>query len=303
MLSAEQWRPAAASFEEFVRQRVSAPKLDPRDPDIKATWFSEEARKQFESLRVQDDIVAERITYASEGLAIDGYRIAPIKPDGRCPVVIWGRGGNNGDGVISEWDLIDLAGWARRGWVVIASNYRGAPGSEGRDEFGGADVADQLNAIAVARTVPCADMRNVFMFGRSRGGLMTYRAIAAGAPVRAAATIGGAADLSEAARDRPDLAPAMRQIMPDYDEEAANRFCRRSAVCWPEKITVPLLLMHGQQDWRVPTKVGLDFAQALQRAGRPYELRVYWGEDHQLSGMRDEAHATARAFFERHMAE
>lgn len=302
VLQSEVWRPEAVDFDTFVEQRVGKHSPgDARDPIVRREWFSQRAERQFDALRQQTSISSERIKYASDGLAVDGYRLAPKSPTGSCPVLLWARGGVGASGVVGEWDLVDLAGWAERGWVVVASNYRGSPGSEGRDEFGGADVADLLNAAKVARSVPCADKENVFVLGRSRGGLMAFRAIAEGAPIRAAATIGAASDLASGDSDRPDLFPNLRAAMPDFEAEAANRFCRRSAVCWPEKIGVPLLLMHGQKDWRVPPRYALEFGLALEKAGRPYELRIFWGEDHQLSGMRDAAHDTAREFFERHM--
>ena len=68
--------------------------------------------------------------------------------------------------------------------------YRGSEGAPGRDEMGGADLADLMNIRAVIASLPYADATNTFLYGESRGGMMVLQALRDGFEARAAATVG-----------------------------------------------------------------------------------------------------------------
>lgn len=109
----------------------------------------------------QAPFVAERIVYESDGLRIAAFLAYPkTAPDGavRLPCVLWNRGGNRDFGAIkNDFFLARAKRVTSWGHVRLASNDRGAPGSEGKDEFGGADVADVVNAIQVFDRLAFAD--------------------------------------------------------------------------------------------------------------------------------------------------
>jgi len=110
---------------------------------------------------------------------------APLAP-GKYPCLISNRGGHEDYSAIDETVLGSLAKLASEGWVIAASQYRGGPGSEGRDELGGGDVDDVLNLIPLLESEPKADPTRIGMLGSSRGGMMTYLVCfqAGGLPVR-----------------------------------------------------------------------------------------------------------------------
>jgi dipeptidyl aminopeptidase/acylaminoacyl peptidase len=87
-----------------------------------------------------------RFTYESDGLKVCGYMAAPRR-SGPLPCIIENRGGNRDFGAWTDTNALRLASLADASYFMIASNYRGSPGSEGRDEFGGADVNDVLNLL------------------------------------------------------------------------------------------------------------------------------------------------------------
>ncbi len=118
------------------------------------------------------------ITYLSDGLRIKGFVLAP-KKEGRYPVLMWNRGGcRENVGVLTRYGLARwVAPFADWGYVVVGSQYRGAPGSEGKDEFGGADVNDVMNLLPLLEALPNADPSRIGMAGFSRGALMTYLAL------------------------------------------------------------------------------------------------------------------------------
>lgn len=52
---------------------------------------------------------------------------------------------------------------------------------------------------------------------------------------------------------------------------------------------VPLLMLHGQQDYQVPFEQSDTMDTALKRAGKPHRFVVVPDADHQFSGVKDRA--------------
>jgi dipeptidyl aminopeptidase/acylaminoacyl peptidase len=65
----------------------------------------------------------------------------------------------------------------KEGYVVIASQYRGNGGSESQEEFGGKDANDITTLPEVLKEIEHTYIREIGMYGRSRGGMMTYIAL------------------------------------------------------------------------------------------------------------------------------
>jgi len=147
-------------------------------------------RDAIERVRNSPDLELFKIKYMSDGLKISGFIYKPKDVSGKkLPAVIWNRGGAGDDTIITAANYLhfyEMHRLASEGFVVLASQYRGYDGGEGRDEVGGADTNDVLNLFPLARALGYVDMERVFMFGFSRGAQMTLQAIRRGAPVRAA---------------------------------------------------------------------------------------------------------------------
>jgi len=294
---------ASPSYDAYVAALKARPAADPKDaPFVEAAFRKDFPAEWFDALKRGDRVRCRRITYASDGLRVTGFIVEPIAAGGgaRHPAIVFNRGGSIAFGAIRTGDLMECAGWALDGYVVVASQYRGNDGGEGAEEFGGADVADVLNLITLARALPSVDPDQLFMYGLSRGGMMTYLALKAGAPVRAAAVIGGPTDLADGLRHRPEMEEVYRELMPQYASRRDELLRARSAVEWTDRLTVPLLILHGGADWRVWPGDALAVAQKLQSLGRPYELVIYAGDDHPLTNHRADASARMRAWFSQH---
>lgn len=241
------------------------------------------------------------ITYRSDGLEVAGYVLRTRGADPRpLPAIIFNRGGNRDFGRLVFTDLVEFAGWAEQGFLVLASQYRGSGRSGGQDEFGGADVHDVLNLFPVARSFG-ADMGNVFMAGASRGGMMTYLALKAGAAVNAAAVIGGVADLAQLARDRPEMGDLLRELVPGFEQHAEELMRSRSALDFAERLGAPLLILHGGADPRVPPGQALALAQRLQREGKSFELVLYADDGHALERNFEDSQRRLLGWFKDHL--
>jgi len=88
--------------------------------------------------------------------------------------------------------------------------------ASGRDEMGGADVDDLMATWDVLRAIESVDTSNIFMYGESRGGMMTYQAIRNGYPLRAAAVYGAFTDLRGLLEASEKARGAAIAIWPDY---------------------------------------------------------------------------------------
>lgn len=142
---------------------------------------------EYEEARNDRRFVLERFTYASDGLEVSAYLYRPDQAAGPLPLVVFNRGSyvvkDQAPGLLATFRRIAI-----EGFVVLAPMLRGSDGMEGRDEMGGADLHDIANAIVGARSLGIAVSDATFLYGESRGGIMTFLALRNGLPVRAAAT-------------------------------------------------------------------------------------------------------------------
>ncbi|MEX0933977.1 MAG: prolyl oligopeptidase family serine peptidase [Candidatus Paceibacterota bacterium] len=218
-------------------------------------------------------LIAHKILYSSHHHAVVGFVVKPREHGKKkLPVIIWNRGGYGEHYAIQKKWLFygTIAQFAKAGYLVLASQYSGNAGSEGVDEFGGNELEDILVFKKLVRECPFADEKKIFMYGESRGGMMTYLALKKARFIRAAVSVAGISDVREKIFKFPLSKKERRE---------------RSAVCFAEKFptTTPLLLMHGTGDTSVPASQSLTLSEKLLRHKKPFELHVFRGDDHFLS--------------------
>ena len=272
--------PSYASHGEWVAfMKEGVPALDDR---LFERFFTEAA---YERYRRGEDFQCEKIVYGSDGLRIRGFMVAPASSPEPRPVVIYNRGGFGEYGRIRFWNVVHMFDLAARGYVVLASEYRGNWGSEGRDEGGGADVADVLNLLTLADRLPEADGERVGMLGWSRGGGMTYQALALTQRLDAAIVVAGGTDAFDSALRRPDAAAALDPIKYGEDPDVPWQRLLRSPLRWPERLhrETPILILHGASDWRVHPGQALAMVQRLFELRIPTRFVLFEGSDHMLS--------------------
>lgn len=254
------------------------------------------------------DVDLYEIIYLSDGLKIQSYAAMP-KKEGKYPVVIYNRGGNRNYGALQlfedqfKYSVADnFSKMAIEGYVVIGCNYRGCGKSEGNDEFGGSDVNDVLNLINVVQEIPEADASKIGMFGWSRGGMMTYLALTKTDKIKAAITKGAPAD--KTVMDRPDMETKVyEKLIPNYWENKEAELEKRSAIKWVDKFpkNVPLLMLHGDNDWNVKVSNSQKLAVELDKYNIPYRLKVFEGGDHGLNQFRDEVDKEVTSWFNKYL--
>jgi dienelactone hydrolase len=275
--------PAAANNGTIIEQ---TPFTLPGFEQIPDRWKAAYGKEAVEKIKNSPDLELVKIKYMSGGLKISGFIYKPKNTTGKkLPAVIWNRGGAGEDTKISAEnynDLYEMHRYASEGFIVLASQYRGIDGSEGRDEGGGADVDDIMNLIPLARSLGYVDTDRIFMWGVSRGAVMTLKALKRGAAVRAAVVVGAIANFETGFRDNPNLLRFARDLWADFENKRAEYIENRSAVRWAHELNVPLLIFHGGADPIVTPKQAIELAQKLEENGKQYELAIYANDTHDV---------------------
>jgi len=273
--------------------------------EIPVDFFSAGSTDFLPEFSYLNQVEIHRIVYSSDGLAVKGFVAKPRRP-GPHPCVIYNRGGNRDFAAITPavaaGMLCRIASW---GYVVAASQYRGAMGSEGADEFGGDDLNDVMNLIPLLESERGADASRIGMFGGSRGGMMTYLALTKTDRIRAAVVRCGVSDLTGWVNERRDMETVYSELIPGFDPADDSTLITRSAVYWPERLckSTPILLLQGTADWRVSPLSALRFAEALLAAKHPFRLVMLEGSDHALTEHGDERDLQTCQWFDRYVRE
>jgi dipeptidyl aminopeptidase/acylaminoacyl peptidase len=264
---------------------------------------------------VVERVDMREITYLSDGLRVKGFVLTPKKEGRRYPVLIWNRGGcRESVGVMTRYFAARwLAPFVDWGYVVVASQYRGTAGGEGKDEFGGADVNDVVNLFPLLDSLPRTDPSRIGMAGFSRGALQTYLTLTRTDRIKAAVVVAGWVDVdfkADAARRKELSLPAhdledfcLRQVLADYDRNRQAIIDARSPIKWPEKLykNTPILMLHGTSDWDVLPYGPLDMAAALLKLKHPFRLVMLEGGDHGLVQYDEEVNRVMKAWLDHYV--
>jgi len=239
-----------------------------------------------------EDVVVNRIGYMSDGLLVTGLMVQPTNGSSH-PCIIFNRGGNREFGSLKVFTAVmAMAPLAAKGYIVIASNYRGNGGSEGQEEFGGSDVNDVLNLMPALAQIEHADTNRIGLFGISRGGMMTYLALKESDRFAGAVVWAGAANLFTIKDKRPEMEEGVfSELIPNYQTNADVELKKRSAVFWPEELSknTPLLILHGTSDDRVFHEEAEELAGKLLALEHPFQFISYSGDNHGLKNHRKHA--------------
>lgn len=257
-------------------------------------------REEYVAAAGDDDYLLEKLRYRSDGLSVVAY-LYRARDERQRPVIVFNRGSYVRGDIAPEL-LPMFHRLAREGFAILAPMYRGSDGGEGRDELGGADVADLMTVSKLIAELPSLDRNNVFLYGESRGGMMVFQAIRDGFPARAAATFGAFTNLEAMIATEQGQAMA-DSLWPDFAERKERIVERRSAIRWPKKLTIPLLLMHGSDDHSVSPTQTLQLAIELAEAGREFGAIIFPGGGHVLMDQRHERDRQAVDHFRRYIVQ
>ncbi len=260
------------------------------------------SKDDYDSARSNPRTECSRIIYSSDGLQVVGFLVRPRNHSSkRFPVIIFNRGGFLDIGKIEPFNHVDFTRLAEEGFVVLASQYRGNDAGEGHEELGGADLDDVSNLLETARSLPYADTTNVFMYGVSRGGMMTFLEMKRNFPINAAAVVGAVYDVAAFGERAPGVLAEAVKLIPAYERKGLSALQERSVMNWPDALNRPLLMIHGSDDEEVPAAEALTFAAKFSTLKRPYEIVVYAGDVHEVAMNRRERDSLIATWFKHYL--
>lgn len=133
--------------------------------------------------------------------------------------------------------------------VVIGSQYRGADGSEGKDEFGGADLKDVTALMDLCETeFRFVNIDNLCMVGISRGGMMSYLTAREDDRVKGIVAVSAVTDLAASYNEREDMRNILHAAIGGSPEELPEEYAKRSAVNFAQELDVPVFIIHSKND-------------------------------------------------------
>ncbi|MFW5938849.1 MAG: prolyl oligopeptidase family serine peptidase [Halolamina sp.] len=215
---------------------------------------------------------------------VDGF---PDEADS-VPVLVHPHGGPT---------AFDDFGWDYRsqyftalGYAVAMPNYRGSDGY-GRahrmandDDWGGGDLDDVIDAArATAEEFGAVDADRAGIFGGSGGGLMTVNALGNSDAYDAGAAFYGVYDYETFVDDTDDIGwQLMKRELGDLATDLAN-YREASPIRHVPDIEDPVLVLHGEEDTRVPISQSEQLCDELESHGKRHEFQSYEGEPHGFS--------------------
>jgi dipeptidyl aminopeptidase/acylaminoacyl peptidase len=197
------------------------------------------------------------------------------------------------------WNLFDEAQvYVAAGYAVVMGNPRGSAGygeAHGRAVMGNVGEVSATDLLALLDAAlagdPSLDRDRVGVMGGSHGGFMTtwmaahhgdrFRAAISERAVNAIDSFTGSSDIGWFFAD--DL----------YGPDRAGQVAQ-SPLTNADRIDIPMLLIHSEQDWRCPVEQAQRLFVALKRRGVPVELLLFPGEGHELSRGGRPRHRVAR---------
>jgi dipeptidyl aminopeptidase/acylaminoacyl peptidase len=238
-------------------------------------WVSMPQPIQFPT---RDDQTAHALYYPPTNPEVAG------PADARPPLLVQAHPGPTADAK-ARLDLrIQL--FTSRGFAVVEVNYAGSTGY-GRayrerltGQWGVLDVADCLEAARFLVEAGEVDGRRLVISGESAGGFTALCALTSEDFFAAGASRFGIADLETFRQQAPKFqAHELDRLVGPYPEAAAT-YRARSPLHAVERITRPVLLVHGLEDTVVPPSQAQVMAEALARRGIRHVLLAFPGEGH-----------------------
>jgi len=232
----------------------------------------------------------ERVPYKStDGWEIEGFLVKPLgwQPDKKYPMILSIHGGPAGM-YGADW-FQEFQVYSAKGWAVFFANPRGSTGYGEKFErgivnnWGGMDYQDIMAGVdAVLRENQWIDPDRLGLTGGSYGGFMTNWILGHTTRFKAAVTLRSVSDFvsDEGTRDgayghEDDFKGILFDDFDQYWDASPLKYARN--------VKTPTLILHSDNDYRVPLEQGEQWFRALKHYGVNTELVIFPRENHNLT--------------------
>ncbi len=232
----------------------------------------------------------ERFSYKSaDDWDVDGFFVKPInwKAGKKYPLILSVHGGPAGQYGVDWYHEFQV--YAAKGYAVLFTNPRGSTGYGQKfergivGEWGGKDYIDIMNGVdAALKRYSWIDQERMGVTGGSYGGYMTNWIVGHTNRFKAAVTLRSVSNFisDDGTRDgayghTPDFGGDIFQKMDLYWD--------RSPLKYAKNVKTPTLILHSDNDYRVPIEQGEQWYRALKHFGVTTEIVFFPRENHNLT--------------------
>jgi dipeptidyl aminopeptidase/acylaminoacyl peptidase len=232
----------------------------------------------------------ERFTYKSvDDWDVDGFLVKPIgwQEGKKYPLILSIHGGPAGQYGVDWYHEFQV--YAAKGYAVLFTNPRGSTGYGQKfergifNEWGGKDYQDVMNGLdAALKRYPWIDTDRMGVTGGSYGGFMTNWILGHTNRFKAAVTL---RSLSNFISDDGTRDGAYGHTA-DFGGDIFQKFelyWDRSPLKYARNVKTPTLILHSDNDYRVPIEQGEQWFRALKHFGVTTEIVFFPRENHNLT--------------------
>lgn len=237
--------------------------------------------------------VEETKTPTTDGKEMLTWVVYPpnYDPNGKYPAILYCQGGPQ-SAVSQFWSYRwNFALMASNGYIVVAPNRRGVPGfgteweEQISKDYPGQNMKDYLAAIDHAKaTIPAIDGDRVGATGASYGGFSIYW-LAGNHDKRFKALLAHAGIFNMEAQylETEEMWFANWDMGGAYwekDNKVAQRTFENSPHRFVDKWDTPIMISHGEYDYRILASQGMAAFNAAKLRGIPAEMVLFPDENH-----------------------
>jgi dipeptidyl aminopeptidase/acylaminoacyl peptidase len=190
----------------------------------------------------------------------------------------------------NAWDNLFHYRWnphlfAAAGYVVILPNFHGSSGfglkfmDAIKGDWGGAPYEDQMKAVDVASTWPYVDRTRVGAAGASYGGYMANWVEGHTDRFRAIVSHDGLYDLHTSLYSA-DFIGGVDEEFKGTPWQNPQALIDQAPITYAKNFRTPMLVVHGEKDYRVELSNALAMFQVLQAMHVPSKLLYFSQENH-----------------------
>ncbi len=253
--------------------------------------------------------VVERLTArAADGTEIGSWLVRPAEAsaENQAPLVVWVHGGPLGSWSSWHWRWSPHL-LAARGYAVLmpdpalSTGYGQRMIDRGWNDWGGAPYEDVEAAVDAALQRADLDASRTALMGGSYGGYMANWVAGHTDRYRAIVTHASLWEL-RGFHGTTDTGALWEQEMGDPYTEPES-YVRQSPFEHLSRIRTPMLVIHGEQDFRVPISEALRLWTDLRRHRVPATFLYYPDENHWILKPQNARlwYATVLAFLDEHL--
>ena len=251
---------------------------------------------------------------ARDGVELHGYLTIPRGSDGKnLPLILNPHGGPHGPRDLWGFNA-EVQFLANRGYAVLQINFRGSGGygdafeAKGFRNWGTTMIDDMTDAVRWTIEQGIADPNRICTYGASYGGYAALQSVVR-EPEMYRCTIGYVGVFSIPLMfkdgDIPQSESGRAFLRRVHPESLAEQRAQSPAYNI-DRIRVPVMLVHGERDQRVPMSQFRLLRDRLVEAGRPPEKIVL--EEREGHGFFDfqnqvDLYTAMEAFLDRHIGE